>query len=385
MALGSRGRLISVKSPARRVLLAGTYEPDFARNRVVRSLLEREDFVVDEVQVPLWGQDRFRLVDQSKLKLVLRGASAFARLVRLLRRAEAPDVVFVLYPGYFDVPFVHRFARRHKTPLVFDIFISLQDTISGDRALRTSRSMMSKVARRVDRAACRRSDLILADTPSHADFFADLTGVPRDRFQVLWLGAQDVFRPQPGVTPVPSLVVFHGTFIPLQGLETIVRAAKLVEPDGLMIRVIGDGQERAKVDALLEELDVSNVELTGLLPLDEVPKQIASATLCLGVFGTTPKAGRVVPNKLYECLAVGRPVLTGDTPAIREAFDGEVATVPPGDPSALADAMRSLCADPAALASLARRGHERFERDYSEPALARSLRSYIDQVIDARN
>ena len=297
---------------------------------------------------------------------------------------DRPDVAFVLYPGYFDMPVVRFFARRRKFPVVFDIFISLQDTIAGDRALRSSESTMSRFAGRVDRAACRRADLILADTPSHASYFAELTGVARDHFRVLWLGAQDVFAPQPDVTPVPGLVVFHGTFIPLQGLETIVRAAKLVEPDGLTVRIIGDGQERGTVEALLRELAVTNVEMTGLLPLAEVPKQIAGATLCLGIFGTTPKAGRVVPNKLYECLAVGRPVLTGDTPAIRDAFDGEVATVPPGDPEALAEAMRTLCADPAALADLGRRGHERYVRDYSEAALARTLATYVDAVIAAR-
>jgi glycosyltransferase involved in cell wall biosynthesis len=365
------------------VLLAGTYEPGFARNRVVRKLLEDQGYTVEEVQVPLWGKDRFRLVDQSKIKLALRGVRAYSSLVARLTRAGRPDVAFVLYPGYFDMPFVRIFSRLRKFPVVFDIFISLQDTIAGDRALRSSESSMSRFAGRVDRAACRRADLFLADTPVHASYFAELTGVPRDRFRVLWLGAQDVFAPQPDVSPTPGLVVFHGTFIPLQGLETIVRAAKLVEPDGLKIRIIGDGQERHSVEALLRELEVTNVELTGLLPLEEIPRQIASASLCLGIFGTTPKAGRVVPNKLYECLAVGRPVVTGDTPAIREAFTGEVATVPPGDPAALADAMRELCADPSALDDLGRRGHERYERDYSEAALARTLHTYVDELIAA--
>ena len=243
---------------------------------------------------------------------------------------------------------------------------------------------MSRFAGWIDRAACRRADLILADTPVHAAYFAELTGVSRDRFRVLWLGAQDVFRPQPDVTPTPNLVVFHGTFIPLQGLETIVRAAKLVAPDGVQVRIIGDGQERPTIEALLRELDVTNVELTGLLPLEEIPRQIASATLCLGIFGTTPKAGRVVPNKLYECLAVGRPVVTGDTPAIREAFDGEVATVPPGDANALADAIRRLCADPDEREALGRRGHERYVRDYSSDALARMLGEYVEDVVAAQ-
>jgi glycosyltransferase involved in cell wall biosynthesis len=373
------------RRPARRVLFAGTFEPTFARNRVLRTLLEDQGYTVEDVQVPLWGKDRFRLVDQSKVKLALRAVRAYASLTVRLLRAGRPDVAFALYPGYFDVPLVRVFARLRKFPLVFDIFISLQDTIAGDRALRSSESLMSKFAGRVDRAACRRADLVLADTPAHASYFAELTGVPRDRFRVLWLGAQDLFRPQPDIIPTRNLVVFHGTFIPLQGLETIVRAAKLVESEGLTVRIIGDGQERSAIEALVRELDATNVELTGLLPLEEIPRQIASASLCLGIFGTTLKAGRVVPNKLYECLAVGRPVLTGDTPAIRDAFDGEVATVPPGDPQALANAIRSLCASPDELADLGRRGLARYERDYSQEALGRTLGTYVEELIGAHD
>jgi glycosyltransferase involved in cell wall biosynthesis len=124
------------------------------------------------------------------------------------------------------------------------------------------------------------------------------------------------------------------------------------------------------------------VELTGLLPLDKIPEQIASASLCLGIFGTTPKAGRVIPNKLYECLAVGRPVLTGDTPAVRDVFDGEVATVPTGDPEALASEMRRLCRDETSLNELGRRGRAKFERDFSEDTLARMLNQYIDELAE---
>jgi glycosyltransferase involved in cell wall biosynthesis len=287
----------------------------------------------------------------------------------------------VLYPGYFDMPVVAVIARARRIPVVFDVFISLHDTVVGDRALRPATSLMGRLTRLVDRVACGLADVVLADTPAHADFLAELTGVERRRFRVLWLGArEDVFNPIPAATPEPRLVVFHGTFIPLQGLDTIVRSAKLLEHDDVRVRLIGDGQERTRVDALVRELDVGNLELVGLLPLERIPHEIASASLCLGIFGTTPKAGRVVPNKLFECLAVGRPVVTADTPAVRSAFDDEVALVPPGDADALAAAVRELLEDEVRLAQLARVGRARFERDYGEAALARMLAGYLTEL-----
>jgi len=120
------------------------------------------------------------------------------------------------------------------------------------------------------------------------------------------------------------------------------------------------------------------------VPLKEMPLEIAAASLCLGIFGTSAKAGRVIPNKVFECLAVGRPVVTADTPAIRGAFDGEVAVVPAGDPDALAREIKSLLADPTRLASLASSGHERYRRDYSEEALGKLLAGYVAELAARR-
>jgi glycosyltransferase involved in cell wall biosynthesis len=366
-----------------RVLLAGTFERDFARNRVIKSLLERAGHDVRVIQRQLWGRDRYLLVDQSKGRLLLRAIHAYASLVWALFRSPRADLIIVLYPGYFDMPIVQLVAATRRIPILFDPFISLHDTLVGDRALRDPRSLLGRATRLADQVACRAATTVLADTPPHADYLAKLTRTNRSRFRVLWLGAQeDVFHPSLSVVPEPRLVVFHGTFIPLQGLETIVRAAKILGPDGIEFLLIGDGQERQRVDALVRELAPGNVQLTGLLPLRELPARIASATVCLGIFGTTRKASRVVPNKLFECLAMGRPVITADTPAIRAGFaDGELKLVPAGDPTALALAVRALVDDAPRREEIASAGHRRFKRDYSEAALSDLLDGYVGELV----
>jgi glycosyltransferase involved in cell wall biosynthesis len=364
------------------VLMAGTFDRDFPRNRVLKSLLEREGIEVRVLQYELWGSDRLIHVDRSKLRLLVRLATAYARLLWGLARVERPDLVLFGYPGYFDVPMLAAVAKARRIPIVFDPFVSLFDTLVKDRGLRAPTSAAGRFSRVVDRVSCRLANLVLVDTPSHGDYFVQATGISADRVRVLWLGAQeDVFRPQPGIEPTPGLVVFHGTFIPLQGLPTIIRAAKLLEDKRIRFRIVGDGQERPAIEQLVRDLAVSNVELVGRVPREQVPREIASASLCFGIFGTSEKAGRVVPNKLFECLAVGRPVVTADTPAIRTAFSGEVEVVPPGDPEALAAKIESLLADPERLDELSSAGRARFERDYSEVALGRQLRGYIEELV----
>ena len=368
-----------------RVLLAGTFDPEFARNRVVMSLLERAGFEIEIARRELWGRDRRLLVDQPKWGLLRRGMVAYPSLAATVARRRRPDLIFVPYPGYVDVPVIAPIARARRIPLLFDTFISLYDTIVEDRGLRSRRSLIGRATHAADTVACRLADLVLCDTPAHADYFAAATGVDRDRFRILWLGAQeDVFQPQPDIVPTPNLVVFHGTFVPLQGLPAIVRAAKLLEPEGVRFRIVGDGQERGVVEALVRELDAGNVELPGRVPLREMPREIAAASLCLGIFGTSAKAGRVVPNKVFECLAVGRPIVTADTPAVRDALAGAVAVVPADDSNALAAEIRTLLADPARLTSLGAAGHERYRRDYSEEALGSLLASYVEELAGRR-
>jgi glycosyltransferase involved in cell wall biosynthesis len=111
---------------------------------------------------------------------------------------------------------------------------------------------------------------------------------------------------------------------------------------------------------------------------------MAASDVCLGIFGTSPKAQRVIPNKVFDALAVGRPVLTADTPAVREVLThGETAWLcPPGDPAALAEALLALRSEEGTRRRLAERGHELFVQRFSIDALARDLGAIVAEVLD---
>lgn len=370
----------------RLVCLAGTWDPEFARNKALTRILRIAGCDVSLCQVPLWGVRGDTIVKQRKLAVFAKAAWAYPLLLWKFLRTPRPDVVIVPYPGHFDMLLLGPLCRLRRIPVVFDIFISLFDTIVTDRRLRGPNSPVALVALAADRLACRAADLIFADTPAHAAYFSGLSKVPPERFRVLWLGAQEsIFHPRSDIVPDPDLVLFHGTFVPLQGLETIVRAAKLLETDGIRIRILGDGQDRETVERLVDELRIENLERVGLVPLDRVPKEIAGAGICLGIFGTGAKADRVIPNKLYECLAVGRPVITGGTTAVRTGFtEDEVTMVPVGDAAKLAAAIRRLRRDPELRERLGAAGHARFKQTYSEEALSKLLAAHLDLVLAAR-
>ncbi|MGZ4393540.1 MAG: hypothetical protein ACXVRK_15700, partial [Gaiellaceae bacterium] len=115
-----------------RVAVVGTFDPSYSRNRILLAVLERAGISVDVTSFDLWGSDRHTIVNRPKLGLALRAAGIFPRLAWRLLRAPRPNAYLVLYPGQLDMPLVGAIAWLRRVPTIFDIFISLHETIAGD-------------------------------------------------------------------------------------------------------------------------------------------------------------------------------------------------------------------------------------------------------------
>ncbi len=363
----------------RRVLVIGTFDPRMPRARQWLRLLDQLGAEVEVRNIPAWDDDRATRTARSALAMLPRVLVALARLSWHLLTCERPDLVVFLYPGHVDACVLGVIARMRRIPTALDVFISLYDTIILDRGLRNVRSPLALATRAVDTLACWSVNLIVVDTPEHADFFSRFTRRNRNHFAVLWVGADEsVFAPvdDPGDD---ADILWYLTYIPLHGFETVARAAALLADDGRRIRFVGDGQERAAAQELALELELDNVEFAAPVSEAELADEIGRASVCLGAFGTTRKARRVVPNKVFQCAAAGRPIITGATPAIRTAFGDTLVTVPVGDAHALADAIRSLHGD--ARLESGRRARAAFVTDFSDAALARDLSSHLLRVL----
>ncbi|MFA6459679.1 MAG: glycosyltransferase [Patescibacteria group bacterium] len=117
------------------------------------------------------------------------------------------------------------------------------------------------------------------------------------------------------------IVGFWGKFIPLQGVPYIIEAAKILEFDSdINFELIGDGQTYQESISLAKKLGLTNICFAGQVPFIEMPLRIKKYDLCLGIFGETEKTLRVIPNKIYEAIACVKPVITANTPAIKELF-----------------------------------------------------------------
>jgi glycosyltransferase involved in cell wall biosynthesis len=352
-----------------RVLYFGTYERDYPRNAQVISCLRGAGVEVDERHVAVWDgrRDSWRAGPGTALRL------AAAELRLLQRPHERYDVVIVGYPGHFDLPAAKRAARGR--PVVFNPLVSLADTFVADRGRFRPGSPAGRALASVDRRALRAADLVVADTRTHADHLAELAGLPHNRVEVAFVGAEErVFTP--GWSPAePFTVLFVGKLIPLHGLETILAAARAA-PE-LRFRLVGSGQ----LEGLLRDRP-ANVEWTPWVEYERLPEELHRAGCALGIFGTSAKAQRVIPNKAFQALACATPLVTADTPAARELLlDGESALlVPPGDPDALAAGLQRLAGDGELARRLSARGRSTYESRASEDVLGRRWRELLERV-----
>jgi glycosyltransferase involved in cell wall biosynthesis len=354
-----------------RVLYFGTYERDYPRNAQVISSLRRVGVDVRERHVAVWDgrRDNWRA-----------GPGAAARLalaeLRLLQRPRAEfDAVIVGYPGHFDLTAARRAARGR--PVVFNPLVSLSDTFVGDRGRFRAGSPAARALAAVDRRALRAADLVVADTRANADHLAELAGSPPDRVEVAFVGAEErVFGP--GWAPAaPFTILFVGKLIPLHGLETVLAAAR--EAPELRFRLVGSGQ--------LEQLVRGRPPNVDWLPWVEyvrLPAELHRAGCALGIFGTSAKAQRVIPNKAFQALACGTPLVTADTPAARELLvDRESALlVPPGDAAALAGALRRVAGDLETAQRLSGGGRAAYEAHASEQVLGRRWRELLERELE---
>lgn len=376
-------------SMLRSVCYLGTYESDYDRNRIVQDALRSQGVRVLECHAPLLEarRDKTGALGRDLVGLAARAAAAYAGLAARYRAMEDHDAVVVGYLGHFDVLFAAPLARLRGKPLIFDAFISLSDTLVADRGLLAEGSIGARAVELLDRLACALADVVLVDTEAHAAFFVEALGAPHGRTLRVLVGADEaVFHPVEVPRREGFTALFYGKLAPLHGVRTILEAAKRLEgePD-VRFLVVGEGQLDAELDAWMRALAPANVERRKWLERDALVGAIAGAGAALGIFGASDKAMRVIPNKVYQCMAVGAPIVTADTPGARELLvDGEHALlVPPEDAEALAAAILRLHRDPALGARLGANARALFEARCTARAIGAALITDLHRALEA--
>ena len=247
------------RDQAMSVLMCGTFDPNFGRNRQLLRLMESHNIAVNVKSYSLWSSNKVADVRQGKVQRALRAVSVYGQMIvallgQTLNPRRRPSVVLVPHPCQFDAVVVGAICRMVRVPMVIDYFVSLHETVVDDRNIVSSTSLTAKVLRSVDALSVKLATLILADTPEDVEAFAMETSTAPSKWRTVWVGADtDIYKPTVAASSSEKVVLFYGTYIPLQGIDFIVRASLLL-PNDYRVRLIGNGQERPRIEKIIREL-----------------------------------------------------------------------------------------------------------------------------------
>jgi glycosyltransferase involved in cell wall biosynthesis len=348
-----------------RVCMTGAFAADYPRHQIIRAGLERVGVEVVSAALP-------------------RGVSTTRLIVPLLRQWQTLrrcDVIFITAFNALLAPIIWALGHSLRKPVVLDYMVGLTDGIVEERHEGGGKAQFYRL---VDRFNIQRLTS-LTDTQAHRAAYQRLLGIAPTKMSVLPVGVYDEwFNPKPLPAGESILVQFFGTYIPFHGVDVILEAAhRLRDEAHIRFELIGRGQSYKAAVARAEALNLQNVSFIDPVPPAALPDRVAQAAICLGVFGAREKTAYVVPNKVFQCMAIGRPVVTADSPALHECFSPghDLVTVAPGNAAALAESIRALAESPERRTELGSAAAQRIHEAYLPQHIGARLKAVLERVI----
>jgi glycosyltransferase involved in cell wall biosynthesis len=281
-------------------------------------------------------------------------AAIARRAGRQARAAQVLDEGADLYQamGFLALPVGLRLAARARAPLVYDA----RDVYAESNNVARLPWAARVVFRWRERTWARRADRVFTVNDECAAYLRQSLGVPRPAVVMNAQVVGELPTPPPdhlrralGLPASTPLAMYHGGFMPDRGLVETVLAWRRPELTAVHLVLMGSGALRATLaDLAAAPAAGGRVHLLPAVPPDELLAWVAEADVGLMLNQPRTLNERLsTPNKLFECLAVGTPVVSSDFPARRHIIiddpDGPLGAVcDPTDPAAIAAAVRSI-------------------------------------------
>ena len=177
------------------------------------------------------------------------------------------------------------------------------------------------------------------------------------------------------------VVLYAGAHGLSNDLNIVLQAAqRLLNQPKVSIVLLGDGKEKPALMAQADESGLTNVHFLPPVPKAGMAEALAAADACLAILKPIPLYATVYPNKVFDYMAAGRPVILAIDGVIRqvvEQADGGIFS-PPGDPAALAQAILHLMEDPQQARQMGLNARAYVETHFDRAALALHLAEIVE-------
>jgi len=294
------------------------------------------------------------------------------------------DIMIIPWRGILTLPLA---KIIHHKPIIYFPAFSIYDTLVNDRKKIRENSLKAKIIHLIDKLACKMVDRIVLESTEEIQYFVKEFGLPKEKFRQLPLAADEsLFFPQFQKERSDKFtVLFFGSFIPLHGIDTIVKSASLLQNyDDICFTICGDGQTKPLIEIMVQEKNLKNIKLLGLVSKKTLLENLKNSDVCLGIFGETAKACKVLTNKVFQILASKKPLITMDSPTALESHlksGANCLLVPPSSPEKLAEAILFMKDNSEKREQMAAEGYQTYVNHLSMNIAGKQLVGLIQELL----
>ena len=299
--------------------------------------------------------------------------------LRLAWYAGRVDLVIGTSPPIFQAVSAWLLAVFRRRPFLLEIR-DLWPDFAIDMGVLRNRGLI-RLSRGLERFLYRRASHILVNSPAYRDYLLN-RGVPGDRVTLIANGVDAaMFRPEATGEELRDryglkdkfVATYAGALGLANDIDTIVRAAaRLRDRPEVHFLLVGDGKERRHLESLARQLGLTNITFAGVCPKSAMPEILAASDACIATLKDIRMFRTTYPNKVFDYMGAGRPVVLGIDGVIREVVEAAAGgvCVPPGDDAALAKAITALSSDREGAAQMGRRARDYVVKHFDRRAQA---------------
>jgi len=300
-----------------------------------------------------------------------------------------PDVVVATSPQFFVAIAGWLLSRAKRAPFVFEVRDFWPASIKAVGAMRDSRLL--RFLERLELSLYQAAAKIVVVTDSmKRELIA--RGIEADKVAVLKNGVDlSAFQPARATRPVRQqlslehkfVVTYIGTHGMAHGLDTVLRCAdRLRDEERVHFLFVGEGAEKPRLLGMRDELALTNVTFLDQQPRHVIPALLAASDLCLVPLRKAELFTTVIPSKMFEIVAMARPILLSVDGEARSVLEGAGAGVyvPPEDCEAMCRSIVALMENPELRKTMGRAGRAYVKSTMGRDTIARRYQELLADV-----
>ena len=307
-------------------------------------------------------------------------------------RVRKVDVVWGTSPPIFQSVTAWLLARLKRVPFLFEVrdlwpaFAVAVGVLKNPLLIRLSQGL--------ERFLYRRADRLIVNSPG---FIPHVLGCGARRVDLVPNGADpEMFVPADRGGALRRLHHLEDKFVALYAgahgisndLQVVLEAARLLAREtDIQIVLVGDGKEKPNLQRHAAQMSLGNVLFLPPVPKKGMAAALSAADACVAILLPVEAYKTTYPNKVFDYMAAGRPVVLAIDGVIREVVESADCGLfsRPGDPTAMAEAIRLLAADKRRARAMGQRGRRYVEEFFSRQVIAGRLLAILDEMVVARS